>query len=51
MAYNVILGRPTLTAIKTVTTPYLLLMQFELDDGRVGKIFGDQTMVHEFKSV
>ena len=35
MAYNVILGRPTLSTIKAVIAPYLLLMQFELDDGRV----------------
>ena len=28
MTYNVILGRPTLSAIKAIITPYLLLMQF-----------------------
>ena len=42
MAYNVIIGRPTLSAVKAVTASYL--MQFELDDGRVGKLFGDQRM-------
>jgi len=48
MVYNVILGRPTLSAIKAVTALYLLLMQFELDDGRVGKLcFGDQRMTRE----
>ena len=35
MVYNIILGHPTLSAIKAVIVPYLLLMQFELDDGRV----------------
>jgi len=44
MAYNVILGRPTLNTIKPVIAPYLLLMQFELDDGRIGKLLGDQRM-------
>jgi len=33
MAYNVIIGRPTLSMLKVVVAPYLLLMQFELDDG------------------
>jgi len=37
MVYNVILWSPTLSAIKVVIAPYVLLMQFELDDGRVGK--------------
>jgi len=36
MAYNVIIGRPILSAVKAVIAPYLLLMQFEPDDGRVG---------------
>jgi len=47
MAYNVIIGRPTLNAVKAVVAPYLLLMQFELNDGRVGKLFGDQRMARE----
>ena len=48
MAYNVILGRPTLGAIKTVIAPYFLLMQFKLDDdGRVRALYGDQKMAHE----
>jgi len=47
MTYNVIIGRPTLSAVKAVIAPYLLLMQFELDDGRVGKLFGDQRMARE----
>jgi len=44
MAYNVIIGCPTLNAVKAVVAPYLLLVQFELDDGWVGKLFGDQRM-------
>jgi len=47
MAYNVIIGRPTLSVLKAVVAPYLLLMQFELEDGRVGKLFGDQRMARE----
>jgi len=47
MAYNVIIGRPTLSVLKAVVALYLLLMQFELDDGRVGKLFGDQRMARE----
>ena len=47
MAYNIIIGRPTLSVLKAVVAPYLLLMQFELDDGRVGKLFGDQRMAWE----
>ena len=47
MAYNVILGRPTLNAIKVMVAPYLLLVQFELDDGKVGKLYGDQKIVRE----
>jgi len=34
MVYKVILGRPTLNAIKAMVTPYLLLIQFKLDDGK-----------------
>jgi len=47
MKYNVILVRQTLSAIKAVIAPYLLLMQFELDDSRVGKLYGDQKMARE----
>jgi len=44
MAYKVIITRPTLSMVKAVIAPYLLLIQFELDDGRVGKLSGDQRM-------
>jgi len=47
MAYNVIIGHPTLSMLKAVVAPYLLLMQFELDDRGVGKLFGDQRMARE----
>ena len=48
IAYNVFLGRPTLNAIKAVVTHYLLLVQFELDDEKVGKLYGDQKMAREY---
>ena len=41
MAYNVILGRTTLSVVKAVKAPYLLLMQFKLDDGKVGQLYRD----------
>ena len=47
VAYNVIIRRPTLGTIKAVVAPYLLLVQYELDDGRVEKLFRDQTMARE----
>ena len=48
MAYNVILGRPTLNAIKSIMAPYLLLILFELDDRKVGKLYGDPIMAREW---
>ncbi|XP_021737346.1 uncharacterized protein LOC110703601 [Chenopodium quinoa] len=36
--YNVILGRPTLTATKAVIVPHLMLMKFERLDGQIGSI-------------
>ena len=41
MAYNVILGHPTLHKVKVVIAPYLLELQFETDDGSIGKTHGD----------
>lgn len=35
MAYNIILGRPTLNAAKAVIVPHLMLMKFECSDGTV----------------
>jgi len=35
-AYNVILGRRILHKVKAVIAPYLLQLQFEVDDGSVG---------------
>ncbi|KAJ8427405.1 LOW QUALITY PROTEIN: hypothetical protein Cgig2_030699 [Carnegiea gigantea] len=40
-AYNVILGRPTLHKVKAVSASYLLQLQYEADDGSVGKLQGD----------
>ena len=34
-AYNVIVGRPTLHRVKAVVAPYLLQLQFEMDDGSI----------------
>ena len=47
IAYNVILKRLTVNAIKTVAAPYLLLIQFELDDGRVRKLYRTKHMARE----
>ncbi|KAJ8439076.1 LOW QUALITY PROTEIN: hypothetical protein Cgig2_018470 [Carnegiea gigantea] len=46
-AYNVILGQPTLNVIKVVVASYLLLIQFELNDQKVGKLYGEQKMARE----
>jgi len=48
MAYNVILGQPILNVIKAMVAPYLLLIQFELDDEKLVKLYGDQKMAREF---
>ncbi|KAJ8432497.1 hypothetical protein Cgig2_003574 [Carnegiea gigantea] len=45
--YNIILGRPTLNAIIVMVAGYLLLIQFELDDKKVGKLYGDQKMARK----
>ena len=42
LPYNMILGRPLLNRVKAAISTYHLLLQFETDDGSVGKIFGDQ---------
>ena len=47
LVYNVILGRPTLNTIKAILSPSLLLMQFELEDGRVGKLYGDEKVARK----
>jgi len=38
MAYNVILGRPNLHKVKAVITPYLLQLQFKMNDGSISKM-------------
>ncbi|KAJ8424731.1 hypothetical protein Cgig2_010031 [Carnegiea gigantea] len=47
MSYNVILGRPALYKVKAVITPYFLQLQFEVDDGSMGEIHGDQRTAQE----
>ena len=44
MAYNVILGCPALKTIEVIVALYLLLIQFELDDGKAGKLYKNQKM-------
>ncbi|KAJ8421160.1 hypothetical protein Cgig2_018001 [Carnegiea gigantea] len=39
--YIVILGRPTLHKVKAIIASYLLQLQFEANDGSVGKLQGD----------
>ena len=41
--YNIIMGRPTLNKAKAAISTNQLLMQFETDDGKVGKIQGEST--------
>ena len=47
MAYNLILGRPTLNESKAVIVPSLMLVKFEKDDGSVGTLRGDQKAARE----
>jgi len=47
MACNVILGHLICNAIQAVVAPYLLLIQFELYDVAVRKLYGDQKMAKE----
>ncbi|XP_021774385.1 uncharacterized protein LOC110738331 [Chenopodium quinoa] len=46
-AYNMILGRPTLSDSKAVIIASLMLLKFEKDDKTVGSIRGDQRMARE----
>ncbi|KAJ8436468.1 hypothetical protein Cgig2_000453 [Carnegiea gigantea] len=41
-AYNVILGLPILHKVKAIIVPYLLHLQFEVDDRSMGVMQGDQ---------
>lgn len=38
LPYNVKMGKPTLNKVKAAISIYELLMQFEIDEGKVGKI-------------
>ncbi|XP_021756652.1 uncharacterized protein LOC110721771 [Chenopodium quinoa] len=41
-AYNNVIGRPTLNAIKAVIVPALMLIKFVCEDGSVDTLYGDQ---------
>jgi len=47
MAYNVIIGRPTLYKVKDVIAPDLLQLQFEVDDESVGEMHRDKQKARE----
>ncbi|KAJ8441776.1 LOW QUALITY PROTEIN: hypothetical protein Cgig2_009022 [Carnegiea gigantea] len=47
ITYNIILGRPTLHTTKAVIAPYLIQIQYEGDNGSVGKLFRDQWTTQE----
>ncbi|XP_048493461.1 uncharacterized protein LOC125494009 [Beta vulgaris subsp. vulgaris] len=47
LPYNAIMGRPTMNKIKAAISVYQLLLQYETDDGQVGKIYGDQQTTRE----
>lgn len=47
LPYNAIVGRPTLNKVKAAISVYQLLMQYETDEGEVGKIHGDQQSARE----
>jgi len=46
-AYNVIIGRPTLHQVRAVVAPYFLQLQFEIDDGGIEELCGDQRTARE----
>ncbi|KAJ8443573.1 hypothetical protein Cgig2_020660 [Carnegiea gigantea] len=48
MAYNVILGWPTLHKAKAVIASYLLRLQFKANDRSVRKLQGDQRTAREY---
>lgn len=48
LPYNIIMARPTLNKAKAAISTYELLMQFETDDGKVGKIQGDQQAARDY---
>ena len=46
-ACNVILGCPTLHRVKVAIMSYLLQLQYEANNGSIGKLQGDQGMACE----
>lgn len=47
LPYNIIMGRSTLNKAKAAISTYELLMQFEIDEGKAGKIQWDQQAARE----
>ena len=47
LPYNVIIGRPLLNRVKAAISTYQLLLQYETDNGTVGKLYGDQKSTRE----
>ncbi|XP_056697830.1 uncharacterized protein [Spinacia oleracea] len=47
LAYNIILGRPTLNQAKEVVVTHLMLMKYVCDKGQVGTIHGDQQLARD----
>uniref|UniRef100_A0A803KUF2 Uncharacterized protein n=1 Tax=Chenopodium quinoa TaxID=63459 RepID=A0A803KUF2_CHEQI len=47
LPYNVIPGRPLLNEVKMTISVYQLLMQFKLEDGTFGMVYGDQRSARE----
>ena len=45
-AYNILLGRPSLNAIKTIPSAYHMMIKFPTTDG-VGMVQGDQRVARE----
>ena len=42
LPYNAIMGRPTMNMIKATISVYQVLLQYETDEGHVGKIYVDK---------
>ncbi|XP_048502807.1 uncharacterized protein LOC125498614 [Beta vulgaris subsp. vulgaris] len=47
LPYNVIIGSPTVNKVKAAISTYQLILQFEGDDGKVARLFGDQKSSRE----
>ncbi|XP_010687401.1 uncharacterized protein LOC104901512 [Beta vulgaris subsp. vulgaris] len=47
LPYNVIIGPPTLNKVKAAISTYQLVLQFEGEEGKVARLFGDQKSARE----